>query len=367
MYLFIHTFVLSAAAAEPLCNHTIDSNDTLHGLVRAGDDLKCISGVATLDGCVSACCGEPQCQSFSYNDPWTLDSPYMGCTKGMPCCCLKDSVPPLEPNKWAMNISTGVVPPRPFQCKSDLDCNLNGDCDTATGQCTCAAAWRADDCGELDLLPAPSLDGAYQTKVDPKDCATSCGPSSWGGLPLKGPDGKYHLFASQFVQNCTLSGWDRGSTVVRAVSDDPFGPYTYAETVFGTFHHNPTVRRLSAAQSGTGKELLVMFMIGSDAPPPTGGGAQCKSNDYNGHHLEGYISMAYADDVMGPWAKVQHAMLSDGDMNRWDAMVTNPSPLFLANGTALLFFRGTQWPVNGQERVGLARAESWKGPYCRLV
>ena len=107
-----------------------------------------------------------------------------------------------------------------FQCTTALDCNLNGECEG--GKCRCDAAWRADDCGELALLPVPSdLRGAYQTRVNLSDCAVSCGPSSWGGLPLKGADGKYHLFASLFVQNCTEHGWNPSSTIVRAVADDP--------------------------------------------------------------------------------------------------------------------------------------------------
>jgi hypothetical protein len=47
-------------------------------------------------------------------------------------------------------------------------------------------------------------------------------------------------------------------------------------------------------------------------------------------------------------------------------MVTNPAPLLLQNGTALLYFRGTQWPVNGEERIGLATSSSWKGPFVRI-
>ena len=31
-----------------------------------------------------------------------------------------------------------------------------------------------------------------------------------------------------------------------------------------------------------------------------------------------------------------------------------------------LFFRGTQWPANGFERIGLAKAASWRGPYQRV-
>jgi hypothetical protein len=262
-----------------------------------------------------------------------------------------------------MNITTGVALRPPPPCASAIDCNLNGVC--VAGLCECDAGWRADDCGELALLPKQSLDGAYQHAVDLADCAVSCGPSSWGGLPLKGPDGKYHLFASQFVHNCTLAGWNPGSTVVRAVAESPEGPYTYAETVFETFHHNPTVRKLTKSQSGVGKPLFVMLMIGDDTAPPVGFGAKCAYDESRDpHHLEGYIALAYSETLVnGTWTKLPHEMVTPGDINAWDAMVTNPSPFFYDNGTALIFYRGTRWPSDGLERIGVARAASWRGPY----
>jgi hypothetical protein len=109
-----------------------------------------------------------------------------------------------------------------------------------------------------------------------------------------------------------------------------------------------------------------MFMIGDDTPPPPASGAKCTSSDYNSHHLEGYISMAWADSLLGPWNRTRHAMLSSGSPNEWDAMVTNPAPLFMPDGTAYLYFRGTRWPVDGYERIGLAKADSWRGPYGRV-
>lgn len=214
-------------------------------------------------------------------------------------------------------------------------------------------------------MPADSLRGAYQFEVSDPSKATNT--STWGALPVKGPDGKYHLFASQFVQNCTLSGWNPASTVVRAVGDDPLGPFTYAETVMGTFHHNPSVRVLTPEQSGTGKPLYVMYMIGADRDPPTGSGANCASGDGDPHHLEGYVTMAWSESVFGPWNKSKHKLITDGDINRWDAMVTNPAPLFpFENETTYLFFRGTEWPHNGEERIGLTKAPSWRGPYSRV-
>ena len=47
----------------------------------------------------------------------------------------------------------------------------------------------------------------------------------WDGQIIKGPDGKYHIFASRWDQGRGHGGWG-GSVAVHAVSDKPTGPYT---------------------------------------------------------------------------------------------------------------------------------------------
>jgi hypothetical protein len=46
----------------------------------------------------------------------------------------------------------------------------------------------------------------------------------WDGQIIKGPDGKYHMFASRWDQSRGHNGWP-GSVAVHAVSDSPIGPY----------------------------------------------------------------------------------------------------------------------------------------------
>ena len=120
------------------CNIEIDSSDPRSGPVRAGADIRCAPLAPTndtLDGCAASCCDEPGCVSFSWNAPWVLPPPaYMGCEVGHNCCCLKHAAPPLEPNKWPMNITTGVVR-RPFRCTTNLDCSLNGICNHSACAC----------------------------------------------------------------------------------------------------------------------------------------------------------------------------------------------------------------------------------------
>jgi hypothetical protein len=136
MFVTLVLIQCTASIAMPTCNATIDSHDPVHGKVRAGNDFKCVDKVATLDACVDLCCKTESCVSFSYNAPWTMDADYMGCKKpsvggkATPCCCLKDKVTPPEDNHFHMNITTGVVPPKPpkppASCQTSLDCNLNG-------------------------------------------------------------------------------------------------------------------------------------------------------------------------------------------------------------------------------------------------
>ena len=40
-------------------------------------------------------------------------------------------------------------------CATDLDCELTGSCDAASGRCRCYPGWIGPTCGTLDLLPAP--------------------------------------------------------------------------------------------------------------------------------------------------------------------------------------------------------------------
>ena len=46
----------------------------------------------------------------------------------------------------------------------------------------------------------------------------------WDGQIIKGPDGKYHIFASRWDQSRGHGGWGR-SQAVHAVSDKVTGPY----------------------------------------------------------------------------------------------------------------------------------------------
>jgi len=67
--------------------------------------------------------------------------------------------------------------------------------------------------------------------------------SYWGGNALKGPDGKYHLFVCRWQEDSRKGHmeWHR-SIVVRAVSENPLGPYKVQESIGKG--HNPEIFQL---------------------------------------------------------------------------------------------------------------------------
>lgn len=88
------------------------------------------------------------------------------------------------------------------ECKSSFDCALNGDC--VGGVCACDAAWTgSDDCRQLALLPTNRTVVGYRNQTGPQ------GWASWGGRPIVGPDGRYHLYAAQMQLHCGVCGHQR--------------------------------------------------------------------------------------------------------------------------------------------------------------
>ncbi len=71
-------------------------------------------------------------------------------------------------------------------------------------------AWGADN-----VLPRDTQNGLEDLKN--KYCY-------WDGQIIKGPDGRYHIFASRWDESKGHNGWF-GSVAVHAVSDNLFGPY----------------------------------------------------------------------------------------------------------------------------------------------
>ena len=243
---------------------------------------------------------------------------------------------------------------------SSPQCSLNGAWHAADSTCTCRAAWTGPTCAQLDLLPmSPSRAerGAYRPG----------NRTSWGANVLRSPeDGLYHMFVAEMKEDCTLTSWIPNSQVVHATSATPAGPFAFKELLFDTFHHNPRLAR----DPKDGAYLL--FMIGGPHEGTAGAGNCSDIPPAQGELLDTRIIVSRATSLNGPWSTPSGPLIERGAVDAWDYVVTNPSPIILENGTALMYYRGTPkyWDLSSAldlpESVGVAIAPHWSGPYKKL-
>jgi len=179
----------------------------------------------------------------------------------------------------------------------------------------------------------------------------------WGCSPIRGLDGRVHVFYSRWPRDCGWRGYILDCEVAHAVADDPEGPYEpAAEPVAlagapgdGEWDsrsiHNPEVRRVG--------ERYAMVYYGSSV--------------YSRNEIRGKIGLAFADSLDGPWTRhPANPVIDRGDRGAWDSVeVNNPTLLPRPDGRALVYYRSWTGRDHGvrNDRVGVAIAGDVKGPY----
>jgi hypothetical protein len=138
-------------------------------------------------------------------------------------------------------------------CATDLECSLNGICDTTSGVCACDKPWIGDSCGQLSISastnPGPAYGGATPFDV-----------TTWGGNAIE-QNGTWHAYFTELVgDGCGLHAWKDQSTVTYAVSNDPLGPFVKQHTVLTREAHNPEVVLFN--------DSWYIFHIGYKGAPP---------------------------------------------------------------------------------------------------
>ncbi|MCC6581038.1 MAG: glycoside hydrolase family protein [Phycisphaeraceae bacterium] len=193
----------------------------------------------------------------------------------------------------------------------------------------------------------------------------------WCGSVVRGPEGKYHMFASRWPRSIPafLRAYGLRSEVVRAVSDTPEGPYQFAEVVLpargeqywdGRMTHNPTIH--------TWRGRYYLYYIGStyEGPTPADDDPLSTDADELRSRLSWYnirIGLAVADSPAGPWQRFDKPVL-DVRPDGWDhVLVTNPAPCIDENGRTLLIYRS---PTVCHAMLGAAAADRPEGPFTRL-
>ena len=155
--------------------------------------------------------------------------------------------------------------PTPFICADAMDCSLNGEC-SAAGTCNCDSGWRGTYCSILDLLPVDRA--KFGLRLENGTTPTS----SWGGTPVLGADGRYHLMAEVMANGCGIESWANNSFIGHATSDTLAGPYALSEPsmLLKPFHHNVGAARLpGGSEPNDNNDTWLIFSTGCDVWPDT--------------------------------------------------------------------------------------------------
>lgn len=182
------------------------------------------------------------------------------------------------------------------RCEGDIDCSLNGKCDTTTGDCHCYSPWTngkvgSRQCNVLQVLPQdnnyiPAYGGPRKSTAWQKQEVTS-----WGGNMIKDEQGQFHLYVSRMHNGWEgLSTWQRSSQVDHAVANDPLDTFEFSDVALTVEAHNPSPIR---AHNGS----YLLFHIGAGS------------------------GLSHSKSLYGPWNPLPFTYCN------------NPAPVLHPNGT----------------------------------
>jgi hypothetical protein len=178
----------------------------------------------------------------------------------------------------------------------------------------------------------------------------------WGCSPIRGKDGKVHLFAARFPNPFSHS-WQGRSHVARYVADTPAGPFTFREVVYGgegkekgEWNHagicNPCVTRVDG-------KVVLLFIANS-----------CRTENRRRKGVPSVehqvIGMMTADSVEGPWSEPLQVLAPSADPTHWTHKAGNGvcNPAFVKfRGKYHLYYKSRD------AKYGVAVADALEGPY----
>jgi len=141
----------------------------------------------------------------------------------------------------------------------------------------------------------------------------------------------YHMFASRWPEQYGLAGWTTYSEIVRATSDNIYGPYKFQEVVIQKRPDNWDKERGHNPKIIKAGDTYVLYYISSA-------------------NKTGY---AWSKSITGPW-------------NRTDSIAmpfSNPAPLVRTNGSVYVFGRKS---VNNIRVAQAYTAPAYNGKYTML-
>lgn len=231
--------------------------------------------------------------------------------------------------------------------------------------------------GSLRATPTVSSDGIdlnLGARVEPVTASARFGEPGffvWCGAPIKGDDGRYHLFYSRWPVAAKFKpGWALVSEIAYAVADSPFGPYHPVSVALPARGINPATGRKywdadcthnpNILRHSDGKYYLIYM------------GNYGDGKDYATHRNHQRIGVAVADRPEGPWTRFDRPIIdvSPAPAAFDSLVVTNPAATLRPDGSVLLLYKAvTQAPgkvMGGQVRYGAAVARHPAGPYTKV-
>lgn len=207
-------------------------------------------------------------------------------------------------------------------------------------------------------------------KMEPVDYTGGFGMEGywiWCGSVVKDEAGVYHMFASRWSNKFPFHpSWMVASEVVRAESATVEGPYVFKEVVLpargpqywdGRSTHNPSIIKY-------GNEYI-LFYTGSTHPfadPADSSQLTLSSNYATIGRSNKRIGIAIADDVRGPWRRLDKPILDTKAGTFYSFLTSNPAPVIRKDGSVLLMFKGRghrdQFPYQSSQKLGIAYAKS---------
>ncbi|PWJ57928.1 glycosyl hydrolase family 43 [Dyadobacter jejuensis] len=224
--------------------------------------------------------------------------------------------------------------------------------------------------GSVDISLAQSQQKGYALKLGKVPMSAKFvndTMSIWGASLIKGGDGLYHLYYSQWKKSLGWA-WVTDSEIAHAVSKSPFGPFTFQDVFLpkrgdeywdGLCTHNPTIHRFG------GKYYL--YYMGNTGDGVVTGTPGKEALNWT-HRNNQRIGVAVADNPNGPWERYDQPLIDNSsDSLAIDALMTsNPSMTQRPDGTYLFIYKGVgmHYPLPGGGPVlhCVATSDSPVGP-----
>ncbi|MEM6692215.1 MAG: glycoside hydrolase family protein, partial [Planctomycetota bacterium] len=189
----------------------------------------------------------------------------------------------------------------------------------------------------------------------------------WGGSPVKGDDGNYHLYYSRWPHELGHGAWVSHSEIAHAVSKSPFGPWEFHDVALpargvsywdGSCTHNPTVLKI--------RGRYYLYYMGN-----RGNGRVEKPFNWQ-HRNNQRIGVAVAQSPDGPWERFDEPVIDiSDDPEAVDALcVSNPAIAVRPEGGVLMIYKTVakeyELPSGGPVGLGVATADNPAGPFLKL-